>query len=314
MYTPNNDFIFTAAFAGCLAGIGASERVPVSGLPSDYDVAVNIAGAFAQEFDTLWALTPAATLQVTTVQEACEATWSGRTPIDDGLTYIPATWTTLCSAIIAMIQAGVDYYTANGIPNPSAGGAGPQGPQGPQGIPGAQGPRGVPGAQGPQGNIGAQGPQGIPGAQGPQGVPGAQGPQGVIGAQGPQGNIGAQGPQGTAGAQGPQGDIGAQGPQGPQGPQGNQGTTSTSTEIEVDFGASPVTDASFTIVDGSCVPTSKIRPVLSGKAATSRTYGDAQWDGLQFAALAGTGQFTLFALCLTGSVVGKRIVLYTLEP
>jgi len=290
MYTPNNDFIFTAAFAGCLAGIGASERVPVSGLPSDYDVAVNIAGAFAQEFDTLWALTPAATLQVTTVQEACEATWSGRTPIDDGLTYIPATWTTLCSAIIAMIQAGVDYYTANGIPNPSAGGAGPPGPQGPQGIPGAQGP------------------QGVPGAQGPQGVIGAQGPQGNIGAQGPQGTAGAQGPQGTAGAQGPQGDIGA------QGPQGNQGTTSTSTEIEVDFGASPVTDASFTIVDGSCVPTSKIRPVLSGKAATSRTYGDAQWDGLQFAALAGTGQFTLFALCLTGSVVGKRIVFYTLEP
>jgi hypothetical protein len=84
-------------------------------------------------------------------------------------------------------------------------------------------------------------------------------------------------------------------------------------EVEVDFGTKPVTDAQFTIINAQSLPTSKIVATLSGKTATGRTDGDAQWDAIQFAALPGTGSFTLFALCSTGSVVGKRIVQYTLS-
>jgi hypothetical protein len=84
-------------------------------------------------------------------------------------------------------------------------------------------------------------------------------------------------------------------------------------EIEVDFGTKPVTDAQFLIVEALSTATSKIRPVLGGKTATGRTQGDGQWDGIQFTAEAGVGSFILYAVCLTGSVVGKRVVYYTVD-
>jgi hypothetical protein len=122
MYTPNNDLVFTAAFAGCLAGMAASGRNPTSITPADYNNTVATVGAFAQEFDTLWALTPAATLELQTIEEACEGAWSGRAPLDDPSGIVPATWQPLCQGIITIVQAGLAYYTAQSIPNPPAGG------------------------------------------------------------------------------------------------------------------------------------------------------------------------------------------------
>jgi hypothetical protein len=84
-------------------------------------------------------------------------------------------------------------------------------------------------------------------------------------------------------------------------------------EITVDFGTQPTVDALFTVVDGLVTPASRISATLSGKTAAGRADGDAEWDAIQFAASPAAGSFTLYALCSTGSVVGKRIVQYTIS-
>lgn len=81
------------------------------------------------------------------------------------------------------------------------------------------------------------------------------------------------------------------------------------TEAEIDFGASPVWDASFTIVDGTITGTDKIIVVPSGNPPAGRTADDWQWDTIGFGAVAGTGDFTLYANA-DGPVEGKRNILY----
>ena len=90
------------------------------------------------------------------------------------------------------------------------------------------------------------------------------------------------------------------------------GTVSASpsvTETEVDFGTTPTTDKLFTITDAGVSSTSKIIIQETGKPATDRAAGDAQWDSITYAAYPGTGSFTVYAKA-SGSVVGKRKVEY----
>ena len=82
------------------------------------------------------------------------------------------------------------------------------------------------------------------------------------------------------------------------------------TEIEVDFGSTPVTDATFTITDATITGSSKIMCVESGNVGTSRVGADSLWDSINYTALAGTGQFTLYARA-SGAVIGKRKLFYT---
>lgn len=81
-------------------------------------------------------------------------------------------------------------------------------------------------------------------------------------------------------------------------------------ETEVDFGSTPVTAKEFTVTDAAIVATNEIMCLPSGNPATSRVGNDFSWEVFSFSALAGTGQFTLSAVCANGSVVGKRKVLY----
>jgi hypothetical protein len=89
--------------------------------------------------------------------------------------------------------------------------------------------------------------------------------------------------------------------------------TITSTDVEVDFGTVPTTDAQFAVVSATALPTSKCTATLSGKTATGRTDGDAQWDAITFGVNPGTGSITLYANCPSGSVVGKRVVTLTVS-
>lgn len=82
------------------------------------------------------------------------------------------------------------------------------------------------------------------------------------------------------------------------------------TEVEVDFGTKPVKDALFTITDAAIGPTSKLVIAESGKAATGRAAGDAQWDSIACSALSGTGSATVYAMAHPGPVVGKRTLHY----
>jgi len=85
---------------------------------------------------------------------------------------------------------------------------------------------------------------------------------------------------------------------------------SSTTEIEIDFGSSPVTNKGFTITDTGVSGTSKILAFPSGNPATDRVGNDYEWDQIQFSAIPGTESFTLYASVINGSVVGKRNVFY----
>lgn len=87
-------------------------------------------------------------------------------------------------------------------------------------------------------------------------------------------------------------------------------SSATWTELEVDFGSTPLFDTSFTITDASISASSKVIVVPSGKPATGRTADDWQWDGAVFAANPGSGSATCYALFSPGPIVGKRYIQY----
>ena len=181
------------------------------------------------------------------------------------------------------------------------------------GAPGAvftsQGPSGPPIWQTPPGSMAGAFLTADGGGGGEDGSPGPPGPAGPAGS----GATGAQGPTGPAvyleAEPGDDGMIGPPGATGPQGPAG--GGSFSATEIEVDFGTKPVFDALFTISDGAVSATSKIVISESGKPATGRVAGDAQFDSISAAANPGTGSFALYCMARPGPVVGKRKLQYS---
>lgn len=84
----------------------------------------------------------------------------------------------------------------------------------------------------------------------------------------------------------------------------------TWTSTEVDFGTAPTYSATFTVVDGAVDASSKIVAVPDGETATGRVGNDWEWDGIIFACVPASGEFTLTALATPGPVVGKRKVFY----
>lgn len=85
------------------------------------------------------------------------------------------------------------------------------------------------------------------------------------------------------------------------------------TELEVDFGTSPVWEKEFTVEDASVSETSNVSVVASGKPATDRAVGDEAWDGLTASANPSAGSFTIYARATPGPVVGKRNLLYSIS-
>jgi len=145
MYIPSNLDVFTAAYAGAIAGMGVSDRVPTSPVYADYAGLASVAGAFAQAFDTAYAGYPVDGLSLATIQEVCETAWQSRAPqaVDPQLT--PSTYYSLCNALVAIVASGEVYFSGQGIVPPTPGGPpGPPGPVGPAGPPGPAGPAGVP--------------------------------------------------------------------------------------------------------------------------------------------------------------------------
>lgn len=151
----------------------------------------------------------------------------------------------------------------------------------------------------------------------PPGPPGQDGEDGQQGPPGPQGPAGANGSNGIDGANffflaGQDGEDGRDsyipGPTGPQGPAGSGGSW---TEIEIDFGSTPVYEKTFTITDAAITSSAvKMALVACGKAATGRTADDWQWDGGNFTANPGTGSATCYAIFFPGPIVGKRMLQY----
>lgn len=149
-YVPQNTDMFLASFAGALAGMGASGRVPTDGNPADYTGLTGTAGAFAQAFDQAWGINPANSLDVASAEELCEVAWQDRAPLAIQPFLSSSNYSQEAAALVAMIRAGDAYMAAIGVPIPPPN-VGPPGPPGPPGVPGSPGIPGPPGPAGPPG-------------------------------------------------------------------------------------------------------------------------------------------------------------------
>lgn len=125
-YTPQNLQIFTAAFAGSLAGMGLSDRNIVNTSASAYAGLASVAGAFAQAVDTAWGVN-ANQLDLEAIQSNCAAFWQERSPNADSINTNPSTWANAALAIVATVQASEAYFTDQGIVPPAIPGGFPAG-------------------------------------------------------------------------------------------------------------------------------------------------------------------------------------------
>lgn len=91
---------------------------------------------------------------------------------------------------------------------------------------------------------------------------------------------------------------------------GGGGGVGTWTEVEVDFGSTPRYDGRFTVVDATVSLASKVIVVPSGNTPTGLPGVEADWDNISFAAVAGSGSFTVYASPQPGPVSGRRKIYY----
>lgn len=89
---------------------------------------------------------------------------------------------------------------------------------------------------------------------------------------------------------------------GPQGPR----------QVEIDFGAIPVSEASFTIVDAGVTSSSVVVGSVAQLAPAGKDLDELEMDTLGLRFGAGNGQFTIFANGLSGYVADKFIINYNI--
>lgn len=82
-------------------------------------------------------------------------------------------------------------------------------------------------------------------------------------------------------------------------------------EIEIDFGAAPLSSKTFTITDAGVITTNKILIYTSPKPGTGRVGNDWEVEMPFFTAKAGVGNF-LLSVVFPHLVVGKRNIYYLL--
>lgn len=124
MYVPNNALVYTKAFAGAAAGMGVSDRVPTDQDSLSYAGLMEVAAAFAEEFDTLYPLSglPGNTqLESSMIEQVCSDAWQDRAPQAFGPFILPETYESVCGALIAIVVAGFADFSGGSIPLPMAG-------------------------------------------------------------------------------------------------------------------------------------------------------------------------------------------------
>lgn len=121
MTLPINNQVYTAAYAGALAGMGVGSRM----LSANTSIA-SLAGAWASSFDAVWnSATQIDQLQHDAIQNASTAAWLSLSNIlVDSTTLAPATYTNQIQQIVAQIAAGESYFTSQGNTPPPYGGGG----------------------------------------------------------------------------------------------------------------------------------------------------------------------------------------------
>jgi hypothetical protein len=83
-------------------------------------------------------------------------------------------------------------------------------------------------------------------------------------------------------------------------------------QTEIDFGATPVAEASFTIVDAAVTPSSHLIGQVAYEAPTGKELDELEMDALDLKFGPGSGQFTLYARGLDGYVADTFKINYTI--
>ena len=82
-------------------------------------------------------------------------------------------------------------------------------------------------------------------------------------------------------------------------------------QTEIDFGSTPVDEKTFTITDSHINTSSEIMVQLAYVAPTGKEIDELEFDSFDFRAVAGSGNFTLYARSLEGLVADKFIINYS---
>jgi len=120
MYTPNDINVFIAAFSGAMTGMGVSGRIPTNNNSLNYTGLANIAGAWAESFDTEWGTTLPNQFDLACITQMSQDEWKCRTPLNISPFSTPSTYTQRVQALIAIIQAGNSFITTQNIQLPDS--------------------------------------------------------------------------------------------------------------------------------------------------------------------------------------------------
>jgi hypothetical protein len=119
----NNMQVFLAAYAGAAAGMGASNRVPTaqSGIAQVNVNIANVAGAYAIEFDALFAAAgiDVDCLSTNLITSLTIASWQERNAAAFPANIQPVFFASQVSALLGIIVAAENYATAQGLDLPS---------------------------------------------------------------------------------------------------------------------------------------------------------------------------------------------------
>ena len=112
-YTPNNIYVYMAAFSGALAGMGVQGRQPRDTVAADYSGQMLLAGAWAQALDTVWGPSADA-LNIEEAESLSIAFWSERQPLPLTPYTTASTWLSEAGAISAMMAQSKIYFASQG--------------------------------------------------------------------------------------------------------------------------------------------------------------------------------------------------------
>ena len=124
-YVPINVPAFVASYSGAIAGMAVSGWI-VDPTAVDYSLVCQIAGAFAQSFDTVWNnATALNNLEIAAISSIVSEDFSkrGPGPLSSARFVTPANWTQAAAACAALVLQSDAYFAGQGI-DPGTGGGG----------------------------------------------------------------------------------------------------------------------------------------------------------------------------------------------
>jgi hypothetical protein len=117
-YVCKNQTVFNAAYTAALAAMNVSSRsYSPSTLSAYYYNLAAVAGAFAQEFDTLYTASAIPScVELSLLRDAIGSLWEEiAPPTESARSLDPTTYTSMCNAILAMLTAASAYWVSQGI-------------------------------------------------------------------------------------------------------------------------------------------------------------------------------------------------------